>query len=60
MLSQRLDLHRILVDRLSALSNEDIEGLVMETAGREIRAIVWFGAGIGLLVGIVQTAINFL
>ena len=60
MLSQRLDLHRILVNRLSALSNEDIEGLVMETAGREIRAIVWFGAGIGLLVGIVQTAINFL
>jgi uncharacterized membrane protein YheB (UPF0754 family) len=60
MMSERLDLHRILVDRLSALSNEDIEGLVMETAGREIRAIVWFGAGIGLLVGIVQTAINFL
>jgi uncharacterized membrane protein YheB (UPF0754 family) len=60
MLSERLDLHRILVNRLSALSNEDIEGLVMETAGREIRAIVWFGAGIGLIVGIVQTLINFL
>jgi uncharacterized membrane protein YheB (UPF0754 family) len=32
----------------------------MDTAGREIRAIVWFGAGIGLIVGIVQTLINFI
>lgn len=60
ILSQRLDVNAILVRRLSALSNEEIESLIMETAGREIRAIVWFGAGIGLLVGIVQTAINFL
>jgi uncharacterized membrane protein YheB (UPF0754 family) len=29
-------------------------------ASREIRAIVWFGAGIGLIVGIIQTAINFI
>jgi uncharacterized membrane protein YheB (UPF0754 family) len=60
ILSQRLDVNAILVRRLSALSNEEIESLVMETAGREIRAIVWFGAGIGMLVGIIQTAINFL
>lgn len=58
-LSQRLDFRAILIKRLSALSNEDIEQLVMETAGREIRAIVWFGAGIGCVVGIVQTLINF-
>lgn len=60
MLSQRLDLNAILVNRLSALSNEEIEGLIMETAGREIRAIVWFGAGIGMVVGVIQTMINFL
>jgi len=60
MLSQRLDLRAILIKRLSALSNEDIEQLVLATAGREIRAIVWFGAGIGLAIGIVQTFINFL
>lgn len=59
-LSQRLDMRAILLRRLSALSNEAIEQLVMETAGREIRAIVWFGAGIGLAVGAVQTLINFL
>lgn len=60
ILSERLDVNAILVRRLSALSNEEIEALIMETAGREIRAIVWFGAGIGLVVGMVQTAINFL
>ncbi len=60
LLSQRLDLHSIMVKRLSALSNEAIEQMIMDTAGREIRAIVWFAAGIGLLVGIVQTLINFI
>ncbi|MEP7272112.1 MAG: hypothetical protein ABI882_11455, partial [Acidobacteriota bacterium] len=60
ILSQRLDLNAILVNRLSALSNEEIEALIMETAGPEIRAIVWFGAGIGLFVGLFQTLMNFL
>ena len=60
LLSQRLDVRVILKKRLSALSNEAIEHLIMETAGREIRAIVWFGAGIGLIVGIIQTLINFI
>ena len=60
LLSQRLDLRVILIKRLSALSNEAIEHLIMETAGREIRAIVWFAAGIGLIVGIAQTLINFI
>jgi uncharacterized membrane protein YheB (UPF0754 family) len=60
LLSQRLDLHSIMVKRLSALSNEGIEQMIMDTAGREIRAIVWFAAGIGLIVGIVQTLINFI
>ena len=55
-----LDVRAILINRLSAFSNEDMENLVMETAGREIKAIVWFGAGIGLIVGIFQTLINFL
>lgn len=60
MLSRRLDFRAILTKRLSALSDEDIEQLVMQTAGREIRAIVWFGAGIGFVVGVVQTLLNFI
>ncbi|MFN0087276.1 MAG: DUF445 domain-containing protein [Blastocatellia bacterium] len=60
VLSQRLDFRTILINRLSALSNEAIEQLIMDTAGREIRAIVWFGAGIGFVVGVFQTMINFL
>jgi uncharacterized membrane protein YheB (UPF0754 family) len=59
-LSRKLDVRQILVGRLTSLSNEEIEKLVMETAGKEIRAIVWFGAGIGFLVGVIQTLINFL
>ncbi|MBK9317121.1 MAG: DUF445 family protein [Acidobacteria bacterium] len=60
ILSNRLDIKALLMKRLSALSNEAIEDLIMDTAGREIRAIVWFGAGIGLVVGVVQTLINFI
>lgn len=60
MLSRKLDVREILLGRLSGFTNRDIEDLVMQTAGREIRAIVWFGAGIGFLVGIFQTLINFL
>jgi uncharacterized membrane protein YheB (UPF0754 family) len=59
LLSQRLDFRAILMRRLSALSDEAIEQLIMDTAGKEIRAIIWFGAGIGLVVGIVQTVLNF-
>ena len=60
LLSQRLDFRAILIRRLSALSDEAIEQLIMDTAGKEIRAIIWFGAGIGLVVGIAQTVLNFL
>jgi uncharacterized membrane protein YheB (UPF0754 family) len=59
-LSRKLDIRAILLNRLNTFSNQDIENLVMETAGREINAIVWFGAAIGLIVGIFQTLINFL
>ncbi len=60
VLGERLNLRSILIKRLSALSNEAIEELIMVTAGREIKAIVWFGAGIGFVVGIIQTLINFI
>ncbi len=59
-LSRKLDVRAILLHRLGSFSNEEIENLVMETAGREIRAIVWFAAAIGLVVGILQTLINFI
>ena len=60
LISRRLDVRAILLTRLNALSNEAIEALIMDTAGREIRAIIWFGAGIGFCVGIFQTMINFI
>lgn len=60
LISERLDFRAILIRRLSALSDEAIEQLIMDTAGKEIRAIVWFGAGIGFVVGVLQTLVNFL
>jgi uncharacterized membrane protein YheB (UPF0754 family) len=54
-LSTRLNFYDILKRRLSGFSNDMIEDLVMETAGHEIKGIVWFGALIGLFVGIFQT-----
>lgn len=58
--SERLNFYDILKRRLSGFSDEMIEDLIMETAGREIRGIVWFGALIGLVVGVLQTALLLL
>ncbi|HZS48102.1 MAG TPA: DUF445 family protein [Blastocatellia bacterium] len=59
-LSTRLNFYDILKRRLSGFSNEMIEDLIMETAGHEIKGIVWFGALIGLFVGIFQSLLMFL
>jgi hypothetical protein len=59
IVSRRLDVRAILLNQLNAFSNQGIEILVMETAEREIRAIVRFGATIVLIAGIVQSIINF-
>ena len=59
-LSEKLNFYDILKRRLSGFSNEMIEDLIMETAGREIKGIVWFGALIGFFVGIFQTVLLFL
>jgi len=59
-LSKRLNFYDILKRRLSGFSNEMIEELIMETAGREIKGIVWFGAAIGFFVGVFQTILLLL
>ena len=56
-LSTRLNFYDILKRRLSGFSNDMIEDLIMETSGREIKGIVWFGALIGFFVGAFQTVL---
>ncbi|HNJ43558.1 MAG TPA: DUF445 family protein, partial [Acidobacteriota bacterium] len=53
-LSQRLDMERILKEQLMAFSDEMIEDLVYQAAGRELKMIIRFGAVVGFLIGLVQ------
>ncbi len=57
-LSQKLDFKGIIKRRFETFSNEIFEQIIYETAGREIRGIMTFGALIGLGIGILQTLLN--
>lgn len=59
-LKEKLDLRAMIIRRLNALSSEEIEALIMESASREIRAMIRLGTAVGLVVGILQTALNFI
>ncbi len=57
-LSRQLDFKDIIKRRFDSFSNELIEQIIYETAGREIRGITGFGALVGLVIGVMQTGIN--
>jgi uncharacterized membrane protein YheB (UPF0754 family) len=57
-MSRRLDFKAIIKRRFETFSNEIFEQIIYETAGREIRGITGFGTLIGLLIGILQAALN--
>lgn len=49
-----LDLSELVAGRIARFPAERIERLLVEAAGRELRAITWLGALLGGLVGLVQ------
>ncbi|MEF9895241.1 MAG: DUF445 family protein [Clostridia bacterium] len=51
---QAIDLSAIVRARVEAIADEDLEEAVSGVAGRELKAIVYLGAGLGFLMGFVN------
>ena len=49
-----IDISRIIRDRINEMDLEEGERIIMEVMRKELRAIVWFGALLGCLIGMVN------
>lgn len=54
-----VDIGEVVKNRISQFTNEELEEIVTKVADRELKHIVWLGGLIGLVIGIIQTIINF-
>ncbi len=57
---ERLDIQKMVVDRMDRFDLRQFETLVLLVASRELRAIVWMGALLGFLVGVAQVGLLLL
>lgn len=54
---EALDFRRIVEDRIDSFSLVEMERLVLRIASRELQHIVWLGAVLGFLVGLIQALV---
>ena len=57
---QMVNLGGVVEDKLNAISMAELEKMIMSVMKKELRAIVWLGALLGFIMGIVQTALSLL
>lgn len=55
-----LDVSMIVEEEVEEFSLRDVEGLILDVTGNQLRSITWFGAIIGFLIGLVQLSIIWL
>jgi uncharacterized membrane protein YheB (UPF0754 family) len=59
-LQSELDLERIVVDKVSALSSDRLEALLMSVMSREFRFVEVLGGVLGFLIGLLQVGLTLL
>ncbi len=47
---------KVMISNIDAMSVDEIESMVRTVCARELKAIVWSGAALGLVIGLVQQA----
>lgn len=52
-----IDIERLVADKVSEFSVAEVEELIVGVTGEQLRAITWFGAVLGFLIGLVQLGI---
>lgn len=56
-LEKQNTIHAIVRDKILALNLDELERLVLEIAGRELRQIEWLGGVLGALIGLLNAAL---
>ena len=54
VLLEKLDIERIVSERVGKFSVEEVERLIVGITGNQLKAITWFGAVLGFLIGLLQ------
>lgn len=49
-----INIRKIVEDRINEMDMNEIEPIVLEVMDKELKAIVWFGAGLGALIGCIN------
>ena len=49
-----VDISKIIEDRINELDMAEAERLIFEVMDKELRAIVWVGAGLGFIMGFIN------
>lgn len=57
---EQVDVKSIVADKINSLSLNDVEGLVLGVARRELKQIELLGAFLGLLIGLIQALLVYL
>lgn len=55
-----LDVAKIAEEEVEKFSLRDVEGLILDVTGNQLRSITWFGAIIGFFIGLAQVGIIWL
>ena len=53
-----LNISRMIEERINEMDMCEIEPIIIKVMDKELRAVVWFGAGLGTLIGCVNLFIN--
>ena len=49
-----VDLSKVIEDRINEMDMEEAEKIILDVLSKELRAIVWLGAGLGFIMGFVN------
>ncbi|MFP3952842.1 MAG: DUF445 family protein [Candidatus Acetothermia bacterium] len=52
-----IDVRNLVKKEVNNFSTLEVEGLVLDVTGNQLRAITWFGAVLGFLIGVIQLAV---
>ena len=55
-----IDLARVAEERISSFEPRELEKIILQLARDELKAIVWMGAGLGLVMGMLSALINLI
>ena len=54
---EAVDIRKIVEDRINEMDMSEAEKIILDVISKELRAIVWLGAGLGFIMGFVNCLI---